>query len=229
MKKLINKLVLVVAMAIVGLSFPSCNDDIEIWDSAVLDYSGSYVVQVQAEDGTVYSDYNDENKIDIYNTVDDVENELWISDYGKYLEITSKFFLNGDASNFASKSLEFNDLPLNISVVKEGFEPKPTALGQDTIVKGIWGAKTALLEGKILPKAMTTIGGNVADSIYMKIKFMYGDVTFKSVEVPVEYRADPEVAEFKWKIESSAYDATSDDEIYVYSGHRYTGFPEDSH
>jgi hypothetical protein len=210
-------------------SMGSCNDDIEIWDSAVLDYSGSYVVQVQAEDGTVYSDYKDANKIDIYNTSDDVPNELWITDYGKYLEITSKMFLTGDASNFASKSLDFDDLTLNISVVKEDFTPNPTALGQDTIVESIWGAKTALVEGKILPKAMTTIGGNVADSIYMKIVFMYGDVTYKSVEVPEAYRADPEVAEFKWKIESSAYDATSADETYVYSGHRLTGFSEDQH
>ncbi|MBN2598298.1 MAG: hypothetical protein JXR82_16085 [Marinifilaceae bacterium] len=209
-------------------SMSSCNDDIEIWDSAVLDYSGSYVVQVQEEDGTVLSDYKDDNKIDIYNTSDDVPNEFWITDYGKYLEITSKFFLTGDASNFASKSLEFDDLPLNISVVIEDFTPKPTVAGE-TVTKNIWGAKTALVEGKILPKAMTTIGGNVADSIYMKIKFMYGDVTFKSVEVPVEYRADPEVAEFKWKIESSAYDAASGDETYVYSGYRYTGFPEDQH
>lgn len=228
MKKLINRSFFVVALAVLGLSFTACNDDIEIWDSAVLDYSGSYVAQVQLENGTVISDYNDENKIDIYNTVNDVANELWITDHGKVLEITSKFFLTGDASNFASESFEFDDLPLNISMVKEDFEPKPTALEQDTVMN-IWGAKTALVEGVILPKAMTTIGGNVTDSIYMKVVFMYGDVTFKSEEVPEAYRADPEVAEFKWVIESSAYDTTSSDDTYVYSGHRYTGFSEDIH
>jgi hypothetical protein len=221
-----KKLIYILVGSFIGLT--ACNDDIEIWDSAVLDYSGSYVVQVQAEDGTVISDYIDANKIDIYNTVDDVANELWITDHGKDLELTSKFFLTGDASSFASKSMAFDDLTLNISVVKEGFTPKPTAAGE-TVTKNIWGAKTALVEGKILPKAMTTIGGNVADSIYMKVVFMYGDVTFKSVEVPVEYRADPEVPEFKWIFESSVYDATSTDETYVYSGYRYTGFPEDSH
>lgn len=221
----LKNIYLILVMALV---FGACNDDIEIWDSAVLDYSGSYVVQVQAEDGTVYSDYQDSRKIDIYNTSNDLENELWLSDYGSYLEITSKMFLAGDPSNFASKSLEYDDLGLNISMVSEDFTPLPTAAGE-TVTKNIWGAKTGLVEGKILPKAMTTAGGNVSDSIYMKVIFMYGDVTFKSVEVPVEFRADPEVAEFKWKIESSAYDATSADETYVYSGYRYTGFSEDQH
>lgn len=221
-----KKLIYMLAVSFIGLT--ACNDDIEIWDSAVLDYSGSYVVQVQEEDGTVLDDYTDAHKIDIYNTTNDVPNELWISDHGKYLELTSKFFLTGDVSSFTSKSREFDDLTLNSSTVSEDFTPKPTAIGE-TVTKKIWGAKAALVEGKILPKAMTTAAGNVADSIYMKVVFMQGDVTFTSVEVPEAYRADPEVAEFKWTIESSAYDATSTDETYVYSGYRYTGFPEDEH
>jgi hypothetical protein len=212
---------------VMALALGACDDDIEIWDSATLDYSGTYVCQVLKADGSVYADYSDSRKIDIYNTDANATNEIWFTDHDKWLEITSKFFLNGDASDFASKSLAYDDLTLNTSMVKVP-ETAPTAAGETTM-KNIWGAKTALVEGKILPKAMTTIGGNVADSIYMKVVFMYGDVTFKSQEVPEAYRANPDVAEFEWIFESSVYDATSTDETYVYSGHRYTGFSEDSH
>ncbi|MGZ2370243.1 lipid-binding protein [Ancylomarina sp. YFZ004] len=232
MKNIINKLFLVATVMIVGLSFTSCDEEIEIWDSATLDYSGTYVSQVQLEDGTVIADYSDSRKIDLYNTEANKADELWITDHAKYLEITSKLFLTGDASAFASKSLSYDDLPINHSMVKVP-STKPTAAGE-TSVKNIWGAKTALVEGKILPKAATTIGGNVADSIFMKVIFLYGDVTFKSQEVPEAYRANPDVAEFEWIFDSSVYDELDDDgdaqdEIYMYSGHRYTGFSEDSH
>jgi len=227
MKNIINKLFLVATVMIVGLSFTSCDDEIEIWDSATLDYSGTYVCEVQLEDGTVISGYNDSRKIDLYNTDANVADQLWMTDHGKYLEITSKLFLTGDPSSFASKSLNYDDLELNHAMVKVP-STKPTAAGETT-VKNIWGAKTALVEGKILPKGMTTAAGNVADSIFMKFVFMYGDVTFKSQEVPEAYRANPDVAEFEWIFDSSVYDATSTDETYVYSGYRYTGFPEDSH
>jgi len=227
MKNIINKLFLVATVMIVGLSFTSCDDEIEIWDSATLDYSGTYVCEVQLEDGTVISGYNDSRKIDLYNTDANVADQLWMTDHGKYLEITSKLFLTGDPSSFASKSLNYDDLELNHAMVKVP-STKPTAAGETT-VKNIWGAKTALVEGKILPKGMTTAAGNVADSIFMKFVFMYGDVTFKSQEVPEAYRANPDVAEFEWIFDSSVYDATSTDETYVYSGYRYTGFSEDSH
>ena len=209
---------------IMALAFGSCSDDIEIWDSATLDYSGTYVCQVLNADGSVSDDYS---KIDIYNTDANVADQIWFTDHDKWLEITSKFFLTGDASNFASKSLSYDDLPINHSMVKVP-ETKPTAAGKTT-VENIWGAKTALVEGKILSKAMTTIGGNLTDSIFMKVVFLYGDVTFKSQEVAEAYRANPDVAEFEWIFDSSVYDATSEDEIYIYSGHRYTGFPEDEH
>ena len=227
MKNIINKLFLVATVMIVGLSFTSCDDEIEIWDSATLDYSGTYVCEVQLEDGTVISGYNDSRKIDLYNTDENVADQLWMTDHGKYLEITSKLLLTGDPSGFASKSLNYDDLELNHAMVKVP-STKPTAAGETT-VKNIWGAKTALVEGKILPKGMTTAAGNVADSIFMKFVFMYGDVTFKSQEVPEAYRANPDVAEFEWIFDSSVYDATSTDETYVYSGYRYTGFSEDSH
>ena len=227
-----KRLIYTLAVGFIGLT--ACNDDIEIWDSAVLDYSGSYIVQVQEEDGTVVSDYQDDHKIDIYNTSNDLPNELWITDYGKDLELTSKFFLTGDVSNFASKSLEFDDLPLNLSTVKAD-ERKPAPTGADQVVTDtISGAKVALIEGKIVKDAMTTIGGNVADSIYLKLQFIYGAVTFKSKEVPVDKRTDPEVAEFKWVVESSVRNTADikgkvrEDEFYVYSGYRYTGFPEDA-
>ena len=210
-----------------ALALGACDDDIEIWDSATLDYSGTYVNQVQLADGTVISDYNDSRKIDLYNTEANKANELWLSDHGSYLEITSKLFLTGDASGFASKSLNYDDLPINHAMVSVP-STKPTAAGVTT-VKNIWGAKTGLVEGKILPKAATTISGNVADSIFMKVVFLYGDVTFNSQEVPEANRANPDIVEFEWIFVSSVYDATSEDEIYLYSGHRYTGFSEDSH
>jgi len=227
MKNIINKFFLVAVVMIVGLSFTSCDEEIEIWDSATLEYSGTYVYELKNADATTtYVGYSDQNKIEIYNTSANVENEVIIYDHGKMFPLKSKFNFSGDPTNFASKSLLFEELTNNEEAV-ELPDSKPVAL-TDVLSEDRDYLRAAVVEGSILEDAMTTIGGNVADSIYFKIVLYSGTANFKSVAVPVEYRANPDKEEFEWELVSVVRDDTKD-ETYVISGHRYTGFSEDSH
>ncbi|RZT96959.1 lipid-binding putative hydrolase [Ancylomarina subtilis] len=214
-----KKLLYILVVGLIGLT--ACNDDIEIWDSAVLDYSGTYVVDLTDVDGNVHHDM-----IEIYNTAANVENEVIIDDHNGTIELRSKFSLDGDFSNFKSKSIDFADLALNENAIADAKpETAPTGLDQ-TASPETWYIKAAITEGKILPKGMTTEAGNVADSIYMKVVLYSGTVNFKSASVPTEYRANPDVEEFEWVFVDVAHDATKDETVVI-SGNRYTGFPED--
>ncbi|RXQ96752.1 hypothetical protein EO244_03735 [Ancylomarina salipaludis] len=227
MKNIINKLFLVASVIIVGLSFTSCDEKIEIWDSATLEYSGTYVYELKNEDATAtYVGYSDQNKIEIFNTSANVENEVIIYDHGKMFPLKSKFIFSGNATSFASKSLLFDDLTNNEEAVVLP-EDAPTAI-TDTLSEDRDYLRAAVVEGSIIKDGMTTIGGNVADSLYFKIVLYSGTANFKSVAVPVEYRANPDKEEFEWELVSVVRDAAKD-KTYVISGHRYTGFSEDSH
>lgn len=212
--------------ACLSLSLVSCDNEIEIWDSATLDYSGSYLYTVTLEDGTLDHAYNNEYMLEFYNTSANVENEIFIDDHDKYFEMRSKFSLDGDYANFKSKSIVFADLADNEKalVVPSG---KPTALNE-TKVETRTNIRAAIVEGKIISKGATTLGGNVADSLYVKMTLYSGTVNFKSVSVPVEYRANPDKEEFAWEFESVVHDATKDETVII-AGHRFTGFSEDEY
>jgi len=213
--------------AFISLSLVSCDDtELENWDSAVLDYSGTYLYQVSDLDGNLVVDYNNENKFEFYNTSADVANELWIDDHDKVFELRSKFSLDGEPTAFKSKSIAFADLTNNEKAVIIP-ESKPTALGE-TIVDFRWYVRSAIVEGKIITDGATTLGNNTTDSLYMSMVFYSGDVSFKSEVVPVEYRSNPDKEEFKWVLDVVAHDATND-EAYLVSGHRYSGFTEDDY
>ena len=213
--------------ACISLSLVSCDDtELEDWDSAVLDYSGTYLYQVSELDGTLVADYDNEHKLEFYNTSADVANKLWIDDHDKVFELRSKFSLDGAPSAFKSNSTVFADLENNEKAVVIP-DSKPTALGE-TVVELRDYIRAAIVEGKILTDGATTLDKNITDSLYMSMVFYSGSVTFKSEEVPVEYRSNPDKEEFKWVLDVVAHDATKD-ESYIIAGHRYTGFTEDDY
>ncbi len=220
-----KKIGLNILTALLIFSFSSCQEDLEIWDSETLEYSGRFIVDLLSED--MNDVYVRGEEIMIYNTSDNIENEVWIDDHGNIFPLKSKFIFSGNSSSFKSNVDDFAQLTYNnIMSTEDVPSPAPTAAGQTTTVDEQWYVKAAILEGKILPKAATTVGGNEVDSLYMKVKLYSGVATFKSYEIPESMRQDPEKAEFKWKFESATHDATLD-ETYVLSGHRYSGMPED--
>ncbi|WNH08083.1 lipid-binding protein [Thalassobellus suaedae] len=212
---------------IFAFTLNSCDEDIEIWDSNTLDYSGTYFWQLYDETNTdLYIDYDHAIQLLIYNTSDNKENEVWIEDTDHVFPLKSKFLFDGTATSFKSQTLEFDNL-FNNELAIENPNTKPTGLNQEVTEDRDY-IRSAILDGKILPKAGTTVSGNPVDSLYIKIVLYSGSVKFTSKAVPVELRADPEVEEFDWEYDSATYDNTLD-ETYVVSGHRKTGFAEDDH
>jgi len=222
-----KKNIIYIALLFFSFTIFSCDEELDIFDSNTLSYSGTYFWQLLDETNTdVYVDYDHNVQLMIYNTSDNVENEVWIEDTDHVFPLKSKFFLSGTSTSFKSSTEDFNNLPNNELAV-EAPDDKPTGLNQTTTDSRDY-VRSFIVEGKILPKAATTISGNPVDSIYVKIKLLSGDVTFTSYSVAVEERADPEVEEFDWKFASATYDNTLD-ETYVISGHRKTGLAEDDH
>ena len=212
-------------LVILVFAFSSCKEDLEIWDSETLEYSGKFDYQLLSEDlQDVYVDYG--SQLMIYNTASNVANEVWIDDEENAFPLKSKFTFTGNSLSFKSSTEDFAALTNNIySVDNDLPTPAPTAVGQ-SVTEERGYVRAVILEGKILPKQATTIGGNTADSLYLKIKLLSGEVTYISYEVPLALRQDPEKEEFKWKYSTATYDSSLD-EVYVISGHRYTGFDED--
>lgn len=210
-----------------AIAFSSCEEDLEIWDSETLEYSGRYVMKLMSEDmSETYIDYGDEVELRIYNTSDNIANEVWIDDQGGAFPLKNKFTFTGNSSSFKSTSEDFAQLANNIKSTDKLPTPAPTAAGQTKTVDEKEYIRAAVLEGKVLPMAATSPGGNKADSLYIKIKLYSGTAIYTSEEVAVELRKDPEKAEFKWIFKSATHDAAMD-EIYVVAGFRYTGMPED--
>lgn len=219
-----KKIFLYITVILAGLFITACDEDVEVWDSATLNYSGRYVYALQSEDQT--ATYADGALLDIFNTAKNLPNEMWIQDLDDIFPLQGKFFIDGNTSSFKSKSMNFDDLGDNINALTVP-ETDPTADGQ-SVTEDRYYIRCGLVEGKVIADAATTIGGNIADSLYLKIRLLSGTATFKSYSVPVALRADPDKEEFAWRFDSMTYDATLD-ETYVISGHRYTGFPEDDH
>lgn len=227
-----KKNIIYVSLFLLTIVLSSCEEDLEIWDSNTLEYSGTFFWELYNEDMTTkYVGYDHDIQLLIYNTSSNIKNEVWFEDTDHIFPLKSKFFLDGTAESFKSTSESFDDLPNNILTVEDkdlGLPGnKPTGLNQEVTEDRDY-IRNTILEAKILKDAGTTISGNPVDSIYIKIKLYSGTVTYSSYSIPVELRTDPEVEEFGWKFSSATYD-NSLDEIYVISGHRKTGFSEDDH
>lgn len=234
-----KKTFLYIAGLLGALAFSSCDQEIDIWDSATFDYSGTYMYQVYAEDGTLSHDYDNEFKLEFYNTAANVANEIYIDDHDKYFEFRQAFSLDGDFSSFVSKSTKFEDLKDNEKALilpglktdedkdvdDADFVEKPTALNQ-AVVLNRNNIRSAIVEGKIITDGATTLGKNITDSLYVKVILYSGTVSFKSAEVPLKYRANPDKEEFEWKFDEVV---NTSSEVVIIKGHRYTGFEEDKY
>ena len=209
----------------VVISFSSCQKELENWYSETASYDGRFIFKLMSEDmNETIVDYGG-YEIQIYNTAENVPNVVWMDDHEDMFPLKNKFELTGNASSFKSATEDFTQLSNNIYSTDVLPTPAPTAAGQ-TVTKNKGYIRTAVLEGKIIPGAAKSIGGNASDSLYIKIKLYSGTATYTSYEVAKELRADPKVPEFKWKFSSATRDPELD-EVYVIGGYRYTGMPED--
>lgn len=207
-----------------ALLFTSCEQEVEVWDSETLDYSGRYVIKLMNEDmSEVIVDY-DGSELMIYNTAANVANEVWLEDMAQLLPLKSKFSFSGTPDSFKSTNTEFDKLTDNILTVSLP-NVAPTAEGQ-TKEEARDYLRAFVVDGKITPQSITTKGGNTADGLFIKVKLYSGSATFKSQKKAEKEWANPTVPEYKWSLSSVSHDATKD-EVLVISGYRYTGFPED--
>ncbi len=209
------------------LTLTSCFEELDNWDSETFEYSGRYVFKLMSEDmKDTYVDYDGRYEIQIYNTADNIPNVVWIDDHGDVFPLKSKFELSGNATSFKSVTEDFTKLSNNIYSTDELPTPAPIAAGQTVTEDEKWYIRASVLEGKIIPGAATSIGGNVSDSLYIKIRLYSGTATYESYEIDESLRQDPKVPEFKWRFKSATHDPDLD-EVYVIGGYRYTGMPED--
>jgi len=205
----------------------SCKEDVDVWDSNTLSYSGTYYYELYDDASELYWGYLHSQSMMIYNTSDNVENEIWFENFdaGSW-HIKSKFFLNGSSESFQSSSMDFDDLSNNEAAIGAP-SVKPTGLGQSVSVERDY-IRNAIVDGNITTDGETTVSGNPVDAISITFKMLSGTVNFTSYSLPVEVRVDPNVEEFDWLYASATYDNTLD-ETWTFSGHRKTGFAEDDH
>lgn len=223
--------------AFICIAFTSCFEDKDNWYTNTSALDGRYVV------GGTCEEYDDDNfsvqdglEVRIYNTASNAADEIWIDGYlvqwGDRFPFKGRFKIQGTQEKFTSTDIVvINEAYTGQQLINPGvpfgdsgyvsYVPKPTVAGQKTW--GLqWYARMTLVEGGIFPKAATTIGGNVSDSIYLKFAMHYD---------PIEYVSN---SDLNWVFDptsvvdpTSAPDATSS-EHWVLSGYRYTGFPEDA-
>lgn len=218
------------------LLLASCQKDVEVWDSATLDYSGRYVFRILNTDGSVEQDYSGA-EFQIYNTAANVANEVWFDDFENFFAFKSKLFLSGSTDAFTSTLTDYDKLPDNqytFSTVSGDYaygiglalpSTAPTATGQSTTEDRFY-LRGCISEGKITKNGFTTKGGNQTDGIRFKITLYGGTMTFTSYELPESSWADPNTPEYAWRIVSVDYDSEYTEEYYI-EGFRYTGYPED--
>lgn len=209
-----------------ALFLTSCQQDVEVWDSATLNYSGRYVIKLMNEDmSKLYHDY-DGSEVMIYNTSSNVANEMWLEDMEHLFPLKSKFVFAGNVNSFKSKDTDFDKLTNNLFAI--GLPSNvPTAEGQTLEQKRDY-LRASVLEGKIIPNAVTTKGGNISDSLYVKIKLYSGSVVFSSKKKPEKEWQIPSIPEYLWVLSTVKYDASMDETIVI-GGYRYTGYQEDNY
>ena len=222
-----NKIIYLLLIAVFSVSITSCEEDLEIFDSNTLDYSGTFYYELYDDASELQWPYIHAQSMMLYNTSANVANEIWFENFDAgSLHIKSKFFLNGTSESFQSSSMNFADLPNNEAAIAAP-STKPTGLGESVSVDREY-IRNAIEAGNITVNGETTVSGNPVDGIYIKFKMLSGTVNFTSYSIPVAERADPEVEQFDWLYESATYDSTLD-ESWIFSGHRKTGFAVDDH
>ncbi|MDR0415083.1 MAG: hypothetical protein LBH84_06675 [Prevotellaceae bacterium] len=221
--------------------FTSCQKEMSNWYSETFDYSGRFVV------ATTCDEYEDDNttiedgvEVLIYNTAANVGNEIWLDFSAAASPQKGKFKVTGTpaeslctetAENISSHSYyidtDYGLAPFDPSYA--GYFRVPTAPGEAN--DGIQLYTFITLDTlKILPGAATSIGGNVVDSIYIKVTLHHDYMEFESREKPVDEWDDPAIPEYEWVVKPNSNtpaDADDWDEHWTLAGYRYTGYPED--
>jgi len=223
--------------------FTSCLQKLDNWYTETAAFDGRYVVATTCEE---YSDDDtsiaDGNEAMIYNTAANVKDEIWIESQVAGEPVKGRFKITGDASDFKGadsqvENVNSQDYLIDTDYGWAPFDPSysdyfrvPDAAGQ--LNDGIQlYTRISLVEGKIIPKGATTIGGNVSDSVYIKTVMHHDYVQFISYQLPEDEWSDPAVPEYGWMLKDGSNtpaDADGWDETWTLAGYRYTGFAEDN-
>ncbi|MCL1934135.1 MAG: hypothetical protein FWF53_10050 [Candidatus Azobacteroides sp.] len=237
-----KKIVYLLCISAPMMFFTSCFEKIDNWYTETSGLDGRYVVATTCEE---YSDddtsIEDGNEVMIYNTAANVNDEIWIDTYVAGDSIKGKFKITGDASGFKGAAGDAQNVRVTTLLIDTdyglapftdayaGYFRVPTAAGQLNDGLQLY-TRITLVEGKIIPKGATTIGGNVSDSVYLKTIMHHDYVQFISYQLPEEEWEEEGVPEFGWQLKpgsNSPADADGYDETWTLAGYRYTGFQED--
>jgi hypothetical protein len=221
--------------------FTSCDNDIENWYSATFDYSGRFVVATTCEEYESDNTVIEEGlEVMIYNTAANVSDEIWLDFEVAGLPQKGKIKLSGTAQEASGTATVENisssdyliDTEYGLAPFSSGYESYfrvPEKAGE--LNDGIKLYTRMTLESlKITPKAATTIGGNTADGIYVKVILHHDYIQFESYRTDPETWDDPDVPEYAWAVKpgtNTPADADDWDETWTLTGYRYTGYPED--
>ena len=201
-----------------SIALTSCFEEVDVFDSETLDYSGRWYFEVKTEDGTPLHNYGS-HMLNIYNTSENVADKIWIDDVKNIFGIGTriKYELNGDHSSFSSVDQTENGAGSN---VRKPELKDPTGPDQSTTVSNYYN-KGVILEGKILKLGGLSKTGAPVDSIYMKLKFFIGELEYNSV-------FDDDKKKYVWDDGTFTYYTNSETTLII-GGTMHTGFPEDDY
>ena len=237
-----KKNIFIITTLAISIIFSSCTEEFKNWYSETAEYDGRYVVATTCEE---YSDgdtsIEDGVELKLYNTASNAADELWLETAVYEEPVKTKIKITGNSTSFVSNEVTENT-HANIYMLRPS--GALAAFTQANAVRD-YGAATAAYrtfpgiqlytkvkveEGKIIPDAATTIGGNKSDSVYVKVLLQSDFLTFESYQTPESSWRVAGVPEFAWRLKAgSNTPAPADwDEHWTLAGYRYTGFPEDA-
>ena len=236
-----KKIFYLFSILLITLSISSCQEELDNWYTETASYDGRYVVATTCEEySSDDTSIEDGLELMFYNSATNVADEIWMDTEVAGQHIKGKFKLTGDPSSFKGNETVENIASDSYYIDTDyGWAPfssnyaqyfrVPTAAGQ--LNDGIQlYTRITLEEGKILPGAAISIGGNVSDSVYVKTIMHHDFVKFESYQIPEKDWEDPEVPEFAWRVKAGSNTpatAADWDEHWTLTGYRYTGMPED--
>ncbi len=233
-----KKYIFIIITVAISVIFSSCNEELENWYTETSSYDGRYVVSQTVEEAKYNEDnatIEDGNEIMLYNTAANVQNEIWLETHIAGVHIKVKTVLTGASAAFNGTGEIQNIVRTYLYGEDESRKGKdltstlaaPTAAGLTHPGYDLF-SRISVGEGKILPKAATTIGGNPSDSFNLKMILHTDKILFESYQIPKEEWGNPDVPEFAWRIRESSRTPLNDwDEHWTLEGYRYTGYPED--
>jgi hypothetical protein len=221
-----------------SLIFSSCFKKIDNWYTETSEYDGRYVVSATCEE---YSSddvpLSDGMELWIFNTSDNLANEIWIDHFSiAGFPMKAKLNVTGDAANFKTAgdvNLYHDSEVIYILVDGNPVAYGPPDPGDATAAGELLDAvhlytRVSVDTGKIINGGATTPGGNVSDSVFLKLTLYHNAFQYISYETDPADWANPSVPEYDWRIkDGSLTNADGWEEHWTISGYRYTGFPED--